>query len=296
MKPSLEAMEPRLVMSHAAVAHLAMAHPLHAQVANHQKAPKPIPSSTKAMSITGLVVNDVALSGNQLIANANLNGIIKGSSFSLPLAIPLSLTSATPSAPSAAAAAPTQILHLTLGPIDLSLLGLNVHLGADCTPNSTAPITATITAIPTGSTFTSGGVTYQGGLLGDVLSGVANLLNGGTGGLLGGLGSVAPLPGGTGALAGLGSELEQLEVGLTQILNGTGGTSGLLGGLSSGNVASGGGATPMAVTLPPNTHEVLELPLGPINLDLLGALVQTSPICLNITATRGPGKLLGNLL
>ena len=40
---------------------------------------------------------------------------------------------------------------------------------------------------------------------------------------------------------------------------------------------------------------VLNLSLGPINLDLLGLVVQTSPICLDITAVPG-GGLLGNLL
>src|SRR5438477_2357096 len=40
---------------------------------------------------------------------------------------------------------------------------------------------------------------------------------------------------------------------------------------------------------------VLDLRLGPIDLNLLGLVVQTSPICLTITATQG-GGLLGNLL
>ncbi|MHB1560496.1 MAG: hypothetical protein ACYC61_23840 [Isosphaeraceae bacterium] len=46
----------------------------------------------------------------------------------------------------------------------------------------------------------------------------------------------------------------------------------------------------------PPEHEVLDLDLNPINLDVLGALVQTSSICLNVTAARGPGNLLGNRL
>jgi hypothetical protein len=40
---------------------------------------------------------------------------------------------------------------------------------------------------------------------------------------------------------------------------------------------------------------VLDLKLGPINLALLGLFVDTSPICLEITATKG-GGLLGDLL
>lgn len=41
---------------------------------------------------------------------------------------------------------------------------------------------------------------------------------------------------------------------------------------------------------------ILNLELGPINLNLLGLQVDTSKICLNVTGERGPGNLLGNLL
>jgi hypothetical protein len=41
---------------------------------------------------------------------------------------------------------------------------------------------------------------------------------------------------------------------------------------------------------------ILNLSLGPINLDLLGLNVDTSPICLDITAVPGTSALLGNLL
>jgi hypothetical protein len=39
----------------------------------------------------------------------------------------------------------------------------------------------------------------------------------------------------------------------------------------------------------------LEIPEG-ITLNLLGLLVETSPICLDVYAERGSGNLLGNLL
>jgi hypothetical protein len=42
--------------------------------------------------------------------------------------------------------------------------------------------------------------------------------------------------------------------------------------------------------------EILSLHLSPIHLDVLGLNVQTSDICLNITAQQGSGDLLGNLL
>ncbi len=227
------------------------------------------------MTVTGLTINDVGLvsttSGDQFVANATLSGTIKHHAFSLPLAIPLTVTPG--SAPTStgtgsvtsAAASPTQVLNLSLGPVNLSLLGLNVHLGSSCTIGATNdPITVKLTAIPTGST--SGG--YAGGAVGSLLSGVANLLNGGT------------------PLSGLGSQLSSLESGLTQALNGA------LAGLNSGNSA----ATGSTMHAPAGQHEVLDLDLNPINLDVLGALVETSSIWLTVTAARGPGNLLGNLL
>src|SRR5687767_3182280 len=51
------------------------------------------------------------------------------------------------------------------------------------------------------------------------------------------------------------------------------------------------GAVQAAATCP-----ILNLSLGPIDLDLLGLNVKTSQICLDITAVSGSGNLLGNLL
>ncbi len=42
--------------------------------------------------------------------------------------------------------------------------------------------------------------------------------------------------------------------------------------------------------------QILNLDLGPLNLDLLGLVVDLSEVELDLTAVRGPGKLLGNLL
>jgi hypothetical protein len=44
------------------------------------------------------------------------------------------------------------------------------------------------------------------------------------------------------------------------------------------------------------TCEILNLVLGPIHLDLLGLVIDTNQIVLNITAVPGAGNLLGNLL
>ena len=46
----------------------------------------------------------------------------------------------------------------------------------------------------------------------------------------------------------------------------------------------------------PNACTILNLRLGPINLNLLGLVVRTNQIDLRIDAQRGPGNLLGNLL
>jgi hypothetical protein len=46
----------------------------------------------------------------------------------------------------------------------------------------------------------------------------------------------------------------------------------------------------------PNSCEVLDLVLGPINLNLLGLVVRTNRINVRIDAVPGPGNLLGNLL
>lgn len=44
------------------------------------------------------------------------------------------------------------------------------------------------------------------------------------------------------------------------------------------------------------TCPVLHLELGPLDLDLLGVVVHLDKVVLDISATAGPGKLLGNLV
>jgi hypothetical protein len=56
------------------------------------------------------------------------------------------------------------------------------------------------------------------------------------------------------------------------------------------------GATPAQLPPIPGACEILNLRLGPINLDLLGLVVRTNRINLRIDAVPGPGNLLGNLL
>lgn len=69
-----------------------------------------------------------------------------------------------------------------------------------------------------------------------------------------------------------------------------------------GNVI--GTVTNLPVNLPINlgsggttaSCEILDLVLGPLDLDLLGLVVTLDTVHLNITAEQGPGNLLGNLL
>jgi len=92
------------------------------------------------------------------------------------------------------------------------------------------------------------------------------------------LAGVGNLLGSDGNGGGLSTLLNQITSELTGLLNG------LLGNASS---------TPPTSA---NQTPILNLPIGPVGLDLLGALVETSAIDVTITATPGPGNLLGNLL
>ena len=65
----------------------------------------------------------------------------------------------------------------------------------------------------------------------------------------------------------------------------TGATALITGGTFSTPVSGGTGSC-----------QILDLTIGPIHLNLLGLMVDTNAIHLNITAQSGPGNLLGNLL
>jgi len=172
--------------------------------------------------------------------------------------VPLTLTSspnlADPTCP---------ILNLHLGEIHLNLLGLNVD---------TSEICLSITAHE------------NGGLLGDLLCGVSNLLQGGTplGTILGGLNNVA-------------GDLNTVLSGLTGLLNGA------LGAATTTSAApTTGQATPTVLDSSPGACDILNLSLGPIDLTLLGLNVHLDnchggPVTVDITAQPG-GGLLGDLL
>ena len=130
---------------------------------------------------------------------------------------------------------------------------------------ATSPICLDITAVP-----------GPGNLLGNLLYGIAGLLNNGT--------SLSQVLNGLTA-----SQLTQLETGLTGLLNGA------LSKATSSAAFNGISGTTAGAT------NILNLSLGPLNLNLLGLNVHldncdNGPVTVDITAVPGAGNLLGNLL
>jgi hypothetical protein len=208
-------------------------------------------AATQALPITVTGVSlDRAHHANQLVANVAVG--------SHNVQVPVTMTS-NPSDPS--------ILSLHLAPIDLNLLGLEVK---------TSDICLNITATP-----------GPGNLLGNLLSGIANLLNGGT-----------PLGNILGSLSH--SQLTTLTSGVTQLLDGA------LNDVLTQSTAtpfpsSTASAASTASTAADPATSILHLSLGPVNLNLLGLNVTLDncaggPITVDVIAHSGPGLLLGNLL
>jgi hypothetical protein len=79
-----------------------------------------------------------------------------------------------------------------------------------------------------------------------------------------------------------------------------------LQGVLNGTLTTVGGAVtnitnqlvtlPVAGAAPAGSCQILDLKLGPLDLNLLGLVVHLDQVHLNITAQSGPGNLLGNLL
>jgi hypothetical protein len=150
-----------------------------ADAAKIQKAPKvtSIPPMYTVQGVTGVAKNDkrfkgtyaierfVALS-DQVVAVGTLKGRLDGRKVTRHnVALPATLDGGSMARGSQLTC---QVLHLVLGPVNLNLLGLKVTLGGGLQANQ--PIVLDITA------------QQGGGLLGDLLCGVTNLLN--QGGLL----------------------------------------------------------------------------------------------------------------
>jgi len=233
-----------MVASHGAAAH----------AASRQATVQPlITNARKLTNVLPLKITGIQVQNGQLVALGKLG--------SQTFTAPLTITPAQqPAGPQAAATTP--ILNLHLGAIHLNLLGLKVDTSEIC--------------------LNVGAQSGSGNLLGNLLTSVANLLNGGTP-----LGSIL---GGTGALTT--TQVNNLLAGLTSLLNGA------LGAVTAPTALAGVGGTGTSGAAATN---ILHLSLGPVDLNLLGLTVHldncnNGPVTVDVTAQPGPGNLLGNLL
>jgi hypothetical protein len=169
------------------------------------------------------------------------------------------------------------ILHLELGPIDLNLLGLRVLTSEIC--------------------LDIGANEGPGNLLGNLLCGLTGLLdNLGTAGVIG-------------QVTGVLNQLLPVNLGVT--LDRLVANNGVVSGLGTLSLGIGGSTVTQALSLPLfGDHDVstqqavcqiLNLDLGPLDLNLLGLVVgldncANGPVTVDVTAIPGPGNLLGNLL
>jgi len=218
----------------------------------------------------GNLVANGALTGTLTDALGNVLGTVSDQAATLPLAV----------------SGTCQILHLVLGPLDLNLLGLMVHLNQ---------VVLDITA-------QSG----PGNLLGNLLCAVVHLLDGGGG--LGGLvtllnrilGQLFPMVPISGTVAGGGNFVGTLTVQNFSAANDALSATTLLSGTLTNSLGQIiGSVINQAVNLlvtAAGTCQILNLTLGPLDLNLLGLMVHLNQVVLNITAQSGPGNLLGNLL
>jgi len=193
------------------------------------------PAAQQLTTMIPLSITGIAVQNGQLVAQ----GLLGSTPFTAPL---LLSTSPNPGGD-------CPILHLRINAIHLDVLGLQVD-----TSNICLDITAH----------------HDQGLLGDLLCGVSNALNGGTplGDVLGGLTT---------------TNLNTITGGLTNVLNN------VLGQITAPSAVTGA------------TGNILHLSLGPVDLNLLGLEVgldncANGPVTVDITAVPGAGNLLGNLL
>jgi hypothetical protein len=161
------------------------------------------------------------------------------------------------------------ILHLELNEIDLNLLGLRVQ---------TSDICLDIHAEE-----------GPGNLLGNLLCSITGLLDGPLTGVLDRLNQLLPI--------NLGLTLDQLT-----------NNAGSIGGLRTLSLSVAGNEVTQSVDFNNMLQEgdngacnILNLSLGPVDLNLLGLVVglddcADGPVTVDVTAVPGPGNLLGNLL
>ena len=225
------------------------------------------PNADAARKVSNLnvvpTINSISVSNGQLFASGDATVVLRGRTNTVPFTAPVNISLAQNQ--TNAGACP--ILDLELGPINLDLLGLLVE---------TSPICLQITAYD------------NAGLLGDLLCSVANLLNAGLSldQILAGQGAMDPV---LGVIPGLTPiQIEGLLGGITDLLNEALGN--LLDAVLTEIIQGLRGAC-----------DILHLELGPVDLTLLGLEVilddcEGGPVVLDVSAERGPGNLLGNIL
>jgi hypothetical protein len=107
-------------------------------------------------------------------------------------------------------------------------------------------------------------------------------------------GTFTDTSGGTGTAAGTFTPTDFATDGSTLLANGVADVT------MTDSAGQQVGTESRAVTVPVGVAaascEILDLVLGPLDLDLLGLVVHLDRVHLNITAESGPGNLLGNLL
>jgi len=96
----------------------------------------------------------------------------------------------------------------------------------------------------------------------------------------------------TGTLSNIRFVNNNGQLALTGVLNGTLTT---VGGIVT-NITNQAVTLPVTGAAPSGSCQILDLRLGPLDLNLLGLVVHLDQVHLNITAQQGPGNLLGNLL
>jgi len=264
--------------------------PLSATTASAAPPAVPATSTYRAVPLSGTLDNgslfvgtfnlqNFAAQNGQLVAVGTVTGFITDATGSTSRAV--DPTAATLPVQATGTCA---ILHLTLGPLDLNLLGLLVHLNQ---------VVLNIDA-------QSG----PGNLLGNLLCAVAHLLDGGSplAGLVNLLNRIlsqlfpsipisGPVTGG-GIFAGALTIQNVAAQGTGLVANSL--VSGTLVNVDGAQpVGSQSAAVPLQVA---GTCAILHLTLGPLDLNLLGLLVHLNQVVLNIDAQSAPGNLLGNLL
>jgi len=210
------------------------------------------------------------------------------------VSVPINITGVTLNPLAAGQTLASGVTGTVTGTIDGLAFSTPLTLGSSTTTNAAgttvpvlnlhlAPIDLNLLGLEVKTSEICLNITAQtgpGNLLGNLVGDIANLLNGTT---------TAP----SDPIGTLTGDLTKVVTGAT----GTGSSS-VVGLLNSALGSALGQLTASATT---GTTNILHLSVGPLNLDLLGLVVNLDncaggPVTVDINAIAGPGNLLGNLL